>query len=114
MPGLNRSSIRAALPAFHLNSPAHLVNVRGLRIAGEINPPVPHIPLAKSESNLIGRLIDADREVPVTKEETVLGEWNRLIQTDEMMCLFHLGTGYPMINIDAAECIGHADGDAFC
>jgi hypothetical protein len=72
MPGLDSTSIRAALPAFHLNSPAHLVNVRGLRIASEINPPVPHIPFAKSETNLIGRLIDADREVPVTKEEAIL------------------------------------------
>jgi hypothetical protein len=72
MPGLDSTSIRAALPAFHLNPPAHLVNVRGLRIASEINPPVPHIPFAKSETNLIRRLIDADREVPVAKQKAIL------------------------------------------
>jgi hypothetical protein len=76
--GLDGTTIRAALPALGFNSPAHFIDVGRLRIPAEVQPSVPNVSFAESETNLIGRLIDADRQIPVAKQKAILGWGNWL------------------------------------
>ncbi len=68
---LDRAAVGAAFPALDLDPAGDFVDMGRLGIVAQIEPPVPHVPLAESPNDLVGRLINADRQIAVAQAATL-------------------------------------------